>query len=484
LELYSFKKAKGSPFFMPLPHTVTVSAAAAASSSLLANATSGALSASSALPSFAFQFNTLLSQLATHTGLYTRQTFHNVLSCLVRLVRDKQLEGLIFHHSPSQLSSVESVLLPLLSSQKIQTISLTPYLESLGSQQTIVSPSLGFMLFLTDRLTATVYWDTETYQSYKMDQGGWNFHPGDTKLLTTQLLTWLQATDLKTLLEQTPLDRRYDDKVTFLVSTLVSNLEQRNRDLELTLERVKTLNAQMFEQERFAIIGQLSSSIAHEIRNPLGLMDLYSTLVETQLSQLPEATRESIPEGVFNNLSQIKQATQSLETILSELTQYAKPYTLTLSEVVLASLIQEVCAFYKPKFDEQQITLTLEIEPSVELLTCTLDEQKCKQALLNLLKNAVEATPAQGRVVVCLSQVSQQLTLSVKDTGCGIPAEKQAKLFTPYFSTKGQGTGLGLAYVRKIMQAHGGNAFLKESNCTPGSNGSEFMLYFPLNEAL
>jgi signal transduction histidine kinase len=260
------------------------------------------------------------------------------------------------------------------------------------------------------------------------------------------------------------------------------------------------LNTQLVEQERLATIGQMSSTIAHEIRNPLGLIDLYASLVETQLNNL---ALENLDPLVMKNLAQIRSSIQHMESILSELTQYARPLTLTLKPLNLKEFTESVCDYYRPQFTAHNLTLTVEHTLNATILEETIwqqyqgDETRLRQALINLLKNALEACllaqekeannphtttdtiPIPRCVTVGLSYRKDDpaLFLKVKDEGNGIPLEKQEKLFTPYYSNKAGGTGLGLAHVQKIMQAHhGGKATLLWSE---PNKGSTFALVLP-----
>ncbi len=334
----------------------------------------------------------------------------------------------------------------------------------------------GFLMVLTNRLCATLYWSAATHATYRMYEGGWTFHPGDTRTLAGHLITHLQTPELETLLKETPVDRRYDDKLNMLITSLVHGLENRNRELTVALDQVQILNKRNVDTERLAAIGQLSSVIAHEIRNPLGLIDLYAKLTEDHLGQLNLTADSDKKALLLKNLSLIRQATGSLEGILSELTNYSRPLQLNTQPVELYQLVRDICDFYQPSYQEQKITLIgPENGPSEWLI---LDADKLRQAMLNLLKNALEASKPgmQVNVQVETNPLDSQLWVKVSDQGIGITPQNSQKLFTPYFSTKGSGTGLGLAHSRKILQAHGGSVELLSS--IPGQ-GSVFAIILP-----
>ncbi|MCS6267619.1 MAG: HAMP domain-containing histidine kinase [Vampirovibrio sp.] len=454
-----------------------------------------------------YPFDELLGQLSGHSGLFSQATFQNLVSSLTRLVRDQRLKGTVLIYTPTGTADFETATLGLKAMQGVEVISLAPIVEnhlatlvergqlSTGGTTPLFSPKLGFILFLTERLGASVYWDTSTIDTFQLAQGGWSFNPQDVKTLATRLGEMLENEPLQSTIEQAPTDRRYDEKITFLVSSLVSNLEHRNRELSGAVSSLQTLNTQLVEQERLATIGQMSSTIAHEIRNPLGLIDLYASLVETQLTNL---NLEALDPMVMKNLGQIRSSILHMESILSELTQYARPLELALQPINLKTFVEEVCDYYLPQFEANGITLTVEHTLNTAALPEVMwqeyqgDVTRLRQALINLLKNALEASlsaqekemangiPSKPRsVTVGLSyrKDDRGLFLKVKDEGCGIAFDKREKLFTPYYSNKANGTGLGLAHVQKIMQAHhGGKATLLWSEPTKGST---FALVFP-----
>ena len=455
-----------------------------------------------------YPFDELLGQLSGHSGLFSQATFQNLVSSLTRLVRDQRLKGTVLIYTPTGTADFETATLGLKAMQGVEVISLAPIVEnhlatlvergqlSTGGTTPLFSPKLGFILFLTERLGASVYWDTSTIDTFQLAQGGWSFNPQDVKTLATRLGEMLENQTLQSTIEQAPTDRRYDEKITFLVSSLVSNLEHRNRELSGAVSSLQTLNTQLVEQERLATIGQMSSTIAHEIRNPLGLIDLYASLVETQLTNL---NLEVLDPMVMKNLGQIRSSIVHMESILSELTQYARPLELALQPINLKTFVEEVCDYYLPQFEANGITLTVEHTLNTAALPEVMwqeyqgDVTRLRQALINLLKNALEASlsaqekemangiPSKPRsVTVGLSYRKDDmgLFLKVKDEGCGIAFDKREKLFTPYYSNKANGTGLGLAHVQKIMQAHhGGKATLLWSEPTKGST---FALVLPI----
>jgi signal transduction histidine kinase len=417
----------------------------------------------------------LLGHLSSCHGLYAKETFESLYSCITRLLRDHRMRGLVFSQTLGDVS-FEAMALALSSLPEITFHAFEPP----PPEEADHHHRLGFLCVLTDRLCAVVYWSDQTSDTFKLYQGGWTFHPGDAKTITTQLMrTLVEEPEQTTWLERialTETERRYDDKINLLVTSLVNGLEHRNRELTQALNRIGELHRKMLDSERLAAVGQLCSVIAHEIRNPLGLIDLYVKLIETQLGQAQFADAQAA-EALHKNLHLVRQATQSLEVILSELTDYSRPLTLHLAPCPLLAWIQDVCDFMRPSFTQRGIVLEVHTSGEVDSLQKSVDAQRLRQALINLLKNALEVNQEAGTVTVTLARrrADEALYIKVCDQGPGVPAEIVPKLFTPYFSTKGNGTGLGLAHSQKILQAHGGSVALISN----GPQGATFALILP-----
>ncbi len=425
----------------------------------------------------------LFGHLSACTGLYSKETFLSLYGCIIRMVRDHKMCGFVMTRTlgdedfePMAAALQDRPDLPLFRFEGDHDL----------PPEAGISPATGFLIVLTDRHCATLYWNVDARKSFQVYQGGWTFHPTDTRTVATHLIGHLThedgRTELTTLLEGTRVDRRYDDKLNVLVTSLVNGLENQSRELAMALQQVQELNRRMVEQERLAAIGQLCSVIAHEIRNPLGLIDLYAKLIETQVGQLElTKTQQEKQEGLDKNIHLIRESIQSLETILSELTSYSRPLELNCSSTDIVALVTDVCDFYRPSYDEKQVDLVLN-ESAVAGLMLELDTGRVRQALINLLKNALEVSKGGNKVTVSVDsrRNDSKVYIKVRDQGPGVDPKARQKLFTPYFSTKKNGTGLGLAHSRKILQAHGGSVELLSSSA---EEGSVFALILPKETA-
>lgn len=215
------------------------------------------------------------------------------------------------------------------------------------------------------------------------------------------------------------------------------------------IERVERERAHV---SRLAEIGQMSAAIAHEIRNPL-------TGIRSAAQMLTEA-----PEQIKELAGIIEDEVMKLNSLCNEFLEFARPLALRVSDVSLPLALQRVAASHRCQFEEAGVGLDVRI--AGEQPTIKADALRLEQVFRNLLINALQATPTGGKVIVDLSESR----FSVEDTGCGMTAETLDRLFTPFFTTKAGGTGLGLSNVKKIVDAHGGSIAVKSES----GNGTRF----------
>jgi signal transduction histidine kinase len=200
--------------------------------------------------------------------------------------------------------------------------------------------------------------------------------------------------------------------------------------------------------ERLAAIGKMAAHVTHEIRNPLSSIALNLELLEEELPQSAEEAN--------NLLRAIKAEVERLSGLSEQYLSVARQRPQELRPEKLSEIVEEACEFVRRELQQAGATLKLENEAGDRVLR--VDEAQIRQALLNLLRNAREAMPQGGQVVVGLRGSDDGgIDLTVDDEGVGMPAATRARLFEPFFTTKQHGTGLGLAITRQIAEAHGGH---------------------------
>jgi signal transduction histidine kinase len=226
---------------------------------------------------------------------------------------------------------------------------------------------------------------------------------------------------------------------------------------------VESLRSQTQEAERLrrlAEIGQMTAAVAHEIRNPL-----------TGIRSAAQMVREN-PEFAEEFLGLIEEEVLKLNALCEEFLAFAKPMELVRQEVRLAELVEAVCERHRPDFERDGVALVFAAAP--DLPTMNLDHRRVEQVVHNLLRNARQACHEGCRVEVQV--VGDGLT--VADDGQGMTPAQIERLFSPFFTTKADGTGLGLSNVRRIVEAHGGSVAAASE---PGK-GSRFTVVFPRSE--
>jgi len=225
----------------------------------------------------------------------------------------------------------------------------------------------------------------------------------------------------------------------------------------------KRLEHQLRERERLATIGTTVTKIAHEIGNPLNGMSSTLQVLERQLAQQPNTL-------LIESVQDLKHETNRLRSLLQELHSFARPLELSLRPTNIVTIAAEALRSTTAYFLEHGIGIEQDLSAMPPVLA---DEEKCRQVLLNLYKNAAEAMPDGGILTLRSFHTGANVCLEVQDTGTGIP--HGVEIFAPFVTTKAHGTGLGLAIVKQIMDAHGGTIAYTSS----AGRGTTFRVTFP-----
>ena len=217
------------------------------------------------------------------------------------------------------------------------------------------------------------------------------------------------------------------------------------------LKSKRELEDKLNTAERQAAIGRLTQAVAHEIRNPLNVINLSIDHVATKYAPEDEKRREQLNRI----LSSIRDEVARLKRLVNDLLNYGRPARLAVETVDVRNLVDETIALVKPQADEQGVQVTLEGDSSpVEIRG---DRERLKSCFSNIAINALQAMPAGGRLDVHVAKLDGVVRVSMSDTGVGITEEALSKIFEPYFSTKQAGFGLGLAVTRTIVEEHHGS---------------------------
>jgi signal transduction histidine kinase len=240
---------------------------------------------------------------------------------------------------------------------------------------------------------------------------------------------------------------------------LQASHEQLQENVKKLQAELSEKNRQLERKNRLAALGEMAAGMAHEIRNPLGGIQLYASLLDKDVADRPESQKlvRKISGGV-----------KRLEALVSQVLQFTREIVATPAEMELREGIEQAVDFATPAMTHRNVTCVIE---GPGQLMVNADNTLIGQALLNLILNAAEAMDAGGAIKVKFGPLQGgQFTLVVHDSGPGIPAGIVDKLFNPFFTTKDHGTGLGLAIVHRVVEAHDGSIVVSN----PPEGGARF----------
>ncbi|KJR47235.1 hypothetical protein UF75_2388 [Desulfosporosinus sp. I2] len=235
--------------------------------------------------------------------------------------------------------------------------------------------------------------------------------------------------------------------------------------MAVSLTEKERLEDQLRQSEHLIALGRLATGVAHELRNPIGII---KTLVElmkqeySQVSGIEEFTR-AIDEQVDR---------QALE--IQELLDFGRPTKVSIKECSVNDLIKGVLSFSAAMLRKQRVGVVLQLDNKLSRIFA--DTEKLKQVFVNIIVNAAEAMPSGGKLEIITRETDNMVVISFSDTGEGIPAEEMVRIFDPFYTTKKTGTGLGLSISYQSIQLHGGTIEVDSAL----NKGSTFIISLPL----
>ncbi len=219
------------------------------------------------------------------------------------------------------------------------------------------------------------------------------------------------------------------------------------------LREERELEERVRKAEHLAGIGQFSTSIAHEIKNPLNFISLSIDHIKERYKPV-EGDRDAFESLISNIKKEIQRVSGFAESFL----QYGKPLELNLQKTDIGLLIEDVVGLVLAKAQKEGIEIQREFESLAEL---SVDSEFIKTCLYNVILNAFQAMPGGGRLTISTNKTDGKFSIIVSDTGIGISEEKAGRIFDPFFTTKGEGLGLGLALTKRIIEEHKGKVDFK-----------------------
>lgn len=241
------------------------------------------------------------------------------------------------------------------------------------------------------------------------------------------------------------LERSYR-MLTARVQELTVELEKSNRALQQTLRDNKRLEEQVQRQQRLAAMGEMAARLAHELRSPLGSIELFGSLLRQELAGEPG--RRVLAEHICT-------AVRATDHLIGNTLSFVSPRRPKREPVSLTAVVKDAVLLATPLIDMHRVLV--EIEHAADQVMVRGDEGMLRQVALNIVLNAVQAMPEGGSLRIAVKGAGgEAVRLSFADTGKGIAPADRPRLFDPFFTTRPGGTGLGLAIAHNIVVAHEG----------------------------
>jgi signal transduction histidine kinase len=254
---------------------------------------------------------------------------------------------------------------------------------------------------------------------------------------------------------------------------LEQTVERRTAALRAEMEERKRLEQANLQAERLAVVGSMAAQVAHEIRNPLGSISLNLDLIGQELNVSANSNGRS-PAECQVLLREMRSQVLRIRQVLQEYLRFARMPKSERAVVSLKGFLEEKLNFLQPLLDQKHVDLRSRLDPN--LPPVYVDAEQLWEAFLNLIGNALDAMPDGGNITVSAQRNRGEALVSISDSGRGMTEEEARNLFVPFFTTKSDGTGLGLAYAQRVVNEHGG----KIDCATAPGKGSTFSIQLPL----
>lgn len=273
------------------------------------------------------------------------------------------------------------------------------------------------------------------------------------------------------IIENIEIDVKIANKETNIrVNIYPLNLENMNKGLVMIFDDVTELNKlqkHVQRNDKLVALGELSTGIAHEIRNPLAIIKAVAQTMRGEVERSTEAVRE---------LEIIDEEVERANRIVKSLMDFAKPSKNEMAVCSVDTIVQDVIAITSKYIKQSEVTINCCIEKIPEIVA---SKELLKQAFINLIFNATDAMPGGGELTIAVKTLDHQwIQIIFQDTGIGIEESNIKKIFNPFFTTKEEGTGLGLSIVHRIVEEHNGviDVFSKIGE------GTRFELLLPIDK--
>jgi signal transduction histidine kinase len=237
-------------------------------------------------------------------------------------------------------------------------------------------------------------------------------------------------------------------------------------------EKHALAEAALRRRDRLSAMGELAATVAHEVRNPLNAIAISAQRLRREFPAAASPAAAEDRAELEQLLGVVEGETRRINDVVQQFLEYARPPKLALRAASLGEDVRQLAESIRPLAESRGVALTLNVTRAG---TAVFDPAQFRQAVENLLRNAIEATPSGGQVSLTAVSGAKGHTVEVRDTGAGISAEDLPRVFDLYFTTKPEGTGIGLAVTQQVVSAHGGTI---EVDSAPG-RGTRMTIHLP-----
>ena len=394
--------------------------------------------------------------------VFAKQTIKGLFRVLLETTMEQNEQSTVLFKS-TETKNFSGVLSRLEHNNNIETFSYCNSFPFSFETVEIQNKNLKddeFLIILSERFSICIYWKeiqnniVEFYSSLNGEE-------------IFSIIEYLQNQSknqkLENILSTLKMDRRQNKNINDIFSKLI----------ELNDEVEKELMCMDLKIDNSSKDNMSYSTIAHELRTPISIIDLNSNLLKKYFDKNISDTE--LKEKAENFYQAIQKSIFLLNEIANNLSAFSKDYKLNLSKENIDNEINTAINMLSAQTKEKQIEIIKTNDSGISEIK--LDKIMFSRALLNLIKNALEASKENGKIFIEILKIKDYLLIKIEDNGIGIKEENQNKLFTPFFTTKKTGTGIGLYESRKIIQAHNGDLKL----ISTGDTGSTFGIFLPIN---